>query len=104
LRLEQERKDRKKAKEKERKERLKAEGKLLSSKQKADRARAEAMIEAMKAMYGGAAPPPGEKPKPKPFTKLKKKKQSGENGNMLLASICFASLVVVILFYLFIYH
>lgn len=73
IRLEQERKERKKQKEKERKERLKAEGKLLNQKQKADKARAEAMIEAMKAMYAGQAPP--AKPKPKPFTKLKKTKK-----------------------------
>lgn len=73
IRLEQERKERKKQKEKERKERLKAEGKLLNQKQKADRARAEAMIEAMKAMYAGQGPP--AKPKPKPFTKLKKNKK-----------------------------
>ncbi|KAL1115953.1 hypothetical protein AAG570_005448 [Ranatra chinensis] len=77
LRLEQERKDRKKAKEKEKKERLKAEGKLLSSKQKVDRARVEVMIEAMKAKYANVVAPPtaGQPPaKHKPFTKLKKRK------------------------------
>lgn len=74
IRLEIERKERKKQKEKERKERLKAEGKLLNQKQKADRARAEAMIEAMKAMYAGS-PSPHPPAKPRPFTKLKKNKK-----------------------------
>lgn len=46
----------------------------MNQKQKADRAKAEAMIEAMKAMYAGQATPPA-KPKPKPFTKLKKPKK-----------------------------
>nr|XP_018899870.1 PREDICTED: eukaryotic translation initiation factor 5B [Bemisia tabaci] len=49
LRVEQERKEKKKQKEKERKERLKAEGKYLTPKQKADRARALALVEALKA-------------------------------------------------------
>lgn len=48
-RLEQERKERKKLKEKQRKERLKAGGKLLTTKQKQDKARAQAMLEAFKA-------------------------------------------------------
>ncbi|XP_066905151.1 eukaryotic translation initiation factor 5B isoform X2 [Halyomorpha halys] len=74
IRLEIERKERKKQKEKERKERLKAEGKLLNQKQKADRARAEAMIEAMKAMYAGSTTP-HPPAKPRPFTKLKKNKK-----------------------------
>uniref|UniRef100_S4RIJ5 Eukaryotic translation initiation factor 5B n=1 Tax=Petromyzon marinus TaxID=7757 RepID=S4RIJ5_PETMA len=46
-RLEAEKKERKKQKEKERKERLKQEGKLMSSKQKQDKARAEAMLKAI---------------------------------------------------------
>ncbi|XP_068628199.1 eukaryotic translation initiation factor 5B [Battus philenor] len=49
IRLEKEKKDRKKQKEKERKERLKAEGKLLTPKQKAEKARAQAMLESLKA-------------------------------------------------------
>jgi len=64
LRLEQERKERKKLKEKQRKERLKAEGKFLTTKQKQDRARAQAMIEALKAQ-GLDLPDVGEK-KPRP--------------------------------------
>ncbi|BET01747.1 translation Initiation Factor [Nesidiocoris tenuis] len=81
IRLEIERKEKKKQKEKEKKERLKAEGKLLNSKQKADRARAQALMEAMNAMRvsgeGGAALTP---PKPKPFVKLKKNKPSGASA------------------------
>ncbi|XP_073998349.1 eukaryotic translation initiation factor 5B isoform X2 [Rhodnius prolixus] len=82
LRLEQERKERRKQKEKERKERLKAEGKLLSSKQKADRARAQGLIEAMKAMRVAGGPGASKDqqmmaPKPKPFTKLKRKQFDG---------------------------
>ncbi|XP_045763921.1 eukaryotic translation initiation factor 5B [Maniola jurtina] len=49
IRLEKERKERKKQKEKERKERLKAEGKLLTPKQRAEKARAQAMLESLKA-------------------------------------------------------
>lgn len=64
LRLEQERKEKKKLKEKQRKERLKAEGKFLTTKQKQDRARAQAMIEALKAQ-GFDLPDVGEK-KPRP--------------------------------------
>lgn len=64
LRLEQERKEKKKLKEKLRKERLKAEGKFLTTKQKQDRARAQAMIEALKAQ-GFDLPEIGEK-KPRP--------------------------------------
>lgn len=74
LRLEQERKEKKKQKEKERKERLKAEGKLLTAKQKADRARAQAMIEHLKAQ-GLELPEAGER-KPRPGTRIKPKKQS----------------------------
>lgn len=81
IRLEQERKERRKQKEKEKKERLKAEGKLLSSKQKADRARAQGLIEAMKAMRVAAGGSNDQQvvapPKPKPFTKLKRKQFDG---------------------------
>ncbi|XP_022909223.2 eukaryotic translation initiation factor 5B [Onthophagus taurus] len=72
LRLEQEKKDRKKKKEKERKERLKAEGKLLTNKQKADRARAQAMIDSLKAQ-GVELPDVGER-KPRPGTRIRPKK------------------------------
>lgn len=68
LRLEQERKEKKKLKEKQRKERLKAEGKFLTTKQKQDRARAQAMIEALKAQ-GLDLPDVGEK-KPRPGSLL----------------------------------
>ncbi|VEN46493.1 unnamed protein product [Callosobruchus maculatus] len=73
LRQEQERKERKKQKEKERKERLKAEGKLLTAKQKADRARAQALIDSLKAQ-GVELPDVGEK-KPRPGTRIRPKKQ-----------------------------
>lgn len=71
-RLEQERKDKKKQKEKERKERLKAEGKFLTAKQKADRARALAMIDALKAQ-GVDVPAVGEKKSsaPRPGTRVR---------------------------------
>lgn len=49
IRLEQEKKEKKKQKEKEKKERLKAEGKFLTPKQKADRARAQLLLETFKA-------------------------------------------------------
>lgn len=72
LRLEQERKEKKKLKEKQRKERLKAEGKFLTTKQKQDRARAQAMIEALKAQ-GFDLPDVGEK-KPRPGTRIRPNK------------------------------
>ncbi|XP_024941116.1 eukaryotic translation initiation factor 5B isoform X2 [Cephus cinctus] len=72
LQLEQERKERKKLKEKQRKERLKAEGKLLTTKQKQDRARAQAMIDALKAQ-GMELPDVGEK-KPRPGTRVRPNK------------------------------
>lgn len=72
LRLEQERKERKKLKEKQRKERLKAEGKFLTTKQKQDRARAQAMLEALKAQ-GLELPDVGEK-KPRPGTRIRPNK------------------------------
>lgn len=72
VRLEQERKERKKLKEKQRKERLKAEGKFLTTKQKQDRARAQAMLEALKAQ-GLEMPDVGEK-KPRPGTRIRPNK------------------------------
>ncbi|KAH1027913.1 eukaryotic translation initiation factor 5B [Dendroctonus ponderosae] len=74
LRLEQERKERKKQKEKEKKERLKAEGKLLTAKQKADRARAQALIDSLKAQ-GVALPDVGEKKPVRLGTRIKPNKQ-----------------------------
>ncbi|XP_003399594.2 eukaryotic translation initiation factor 5B [Bombus terrestris] len=73
LRLEQERKERKKLKEKQRKERLKAEGKLLTTKQKQDRARAQAMLNALKAQ-GLDLPGVGEKKPPRPGTRVRPNK------------------------------
>ncbi|XP_059485344.1 eukaryotic translation initiation factor 5B isoform X2 [Neocloeon triangulifer] len=70
-RKELERKEKKKQKEKERKERLKAEGKLLTPKQKADRARAQAMLEAL----GVSAPAAGEK-KVRPGTRIRPNKKN----------------------------
>ncbi|XP_026476183.1 eukaryotic translation initiation factor 5B-like isoform X2 [Ctenocephalides felis] len=78
IRLEQERKEKKKKKEKERKERLKAEGKLLSAKQKADKARAQAMLESLKAR-GLEMPEVGEK-KPRLGTRIRPNK-SKQQGN-----------------------
>ncbi|XP_012264982.2 eukaryotic translation initiation factor 5B [Athalia rosae] len=72
LQLEQERKEKKKLKEKQRKERLKAEGKLLTNKQKLDRARAQAMIDALKAK-GVDLPDVGEK-KARPGTRVRPSK------------------------------
>jgi translation initiation factor 5B len=82
-RLEQERKERKKKREKERKERLKAEGKLLTPKQRADRARAQAMLEAL-----GVAPPPAGEKKFRPGTRIRpsknKQQQQQATGTILL--------------------
>lgn len=78
LRLEQERKEKKKQKEKERKERLKAEGKLLTAKQKADRARAQALIDSLKAQ-GVALPDVGER-KPRLGTRVRPNKQKKESA------------------------
>ncbi|XP_072941559.1 eukaryotic translation initiation factor 5B [Epargyreus clarus] len=69
IRLEKERKERKKQKEKERKERLKAEGKLLTPKQKAEKARAQALLESLKAQ--GIDIGSAEKKPPRPGTRIK---------------------------------
>ena len=66
LQKEQEKKEKKKLKEKQRKEKLKAEGKLLTNKQKQAQARAQIMLEALKAQ-GLEMPEAGEK-KPRPGT------------------------------------
>ncbi|XP_041770640.1 eukaryotic translation initiation factor 5B [Anopheles merus] len=78
LRLEQEKKDKKKQKEKERKERLKAEGKLLTAKQKQSRARAQAMLEALKAQGIGIPEATGER-RPKPGSRIRPKKNQDAN-------------------------
>lgn len=78
IRLEQEKKERKKQKEKERKERLKAEGKLLTPKQKADLARAQGMIESLKAQ-GATVPGAGEK-RVRPGTRVRPSKQKKEES------------------------
>uniref|UniRef100_A0A182WCS8 Tr-type G domain-containing protein n=1 Tax=Anopheles minimus TaxID=112268 RepID=A0A182WCS8_9DIPT len=78
VRLEQEKKDKKKQKEKERKERLKAEGKLLSAKQKQNRARAQAMLEALKAQ-GLAVPDSTGERRPKPGARIRPKKNQAAN-------------------------
>ncbi|XP_023309007.2 eukaryotic translation initiation factor 5B [Lucilia cuprina] len=74
IRLEAERKEKKKQKEAERKARLKAEGKLLTKKQKEDRARAQAMLEALKAQ-GLEIPDPTEKRPTRPGTRIRPKKK-----------------------------
>lgn len=76
-RLEQEKKDKKKQKEKDRKERLKAEGKLLTAKQKADKARAEAMIESLKAQ--GAAVPGAAEKRARPGTRVRPSKSKKDD-------------------------
>uniref|UniRef100_A0A182SXN7 Tr-type G domain-containing protein n=1 Tax=Anopheles maculatus TaxID=74869 RepID=A0A182SXN7_9DIPT len=78
LRLEQEKKEKKKQKEKERKERLKAEGKLLTAKQKQNRARAQAMLEALKAQGVGIPESTGER-RAKPGSRIRPKKNQDAN-------------------------
>uniref|UniRef100_T1GT41 Tr-type G domain-containing protein n=1 Tax=Megaselia scalaris TaxID=36166 RepID=T1GT41_MEGSC len=73
IRLEKERKEKKKQKEAEKKARLKAEGKLLTKKQKEDRARAQNMLEALKAQ-GLDIPDPVEK-RPRPGTRIRNNKK-----------------------------
>lgn len=81
LRLEAERKEKKKLRDAERKARLKAEGKLLTAKQKQDKARAEAMLEALRAQ-GVQLPEVGEKLPARLGTRVrpnKKKDQQQQN-------------------------
>lgn len=78
-RLEQERKDKKKQKEKERKERLKAEGKLLTAKQKTERARVQALLEARKAQ-GLDLPNVGEKKPIRPGTRVRPSKVKSQTS------------------------
>uniref|UniRef100_A0A182J6D4 Tr-type G domain-containing protein n=1 Tax=Anopheles atroparvus TaxID=41427 RepID=A0A182J6D4_ANOAO len=78
LRLELEKKEKKKQREKERKERLKAEGKLLTAKQKLDRARAQAMLEALKAQ-GVELPETAAERRTRPGTRIRPKKNQDAN-------------------------
>ncbi|CAB3360819.1 Hypothetical predicted protein [Cloeon dipterum] len=76
---EQERKEKKKQKEKERRDRLKAEGKLLTPKQKQDKARAEEMLRSR----GLVTPGPNDKKTPRPGTRIRpnKKNQQQQQEN-----------------------
>ncbi|EDW93274.1 eukaryotic translation initiation factor 5B [Drosophila yakuba] len=76
VRLEAERKEKKKQREAERKARLKAEGKLLTKKQKEDRARAQALLESLKAQ-GLEIPDPNEKRPTRPGTRIRPNKKKG---------------------------
>lgn len=73
VKLEAEKKEKKKQKEKERKDRLKAEGKLLTTKQKADKARAEAMLAALKAS-GVEVPETTAEKRSRPGTRIRPSK------------------------------
>jgi len=73
-RLEEEKRALKKQREKEKKEQLRKEGKLLTAKQKEQQARAQAMLEAMRAQ-GLNVPEAGEKKRPRPGTRIRPKKE-----------------------------
>ncbi|KAI9531636.1 Translation Initiation Factor 5B, partial [Dissostichus eleginoides] len=77
-RLDQERKDKKKLKEKERKERLKKEGKLLTKAQKDARARAEATLKLLQAQGIEVPTRDDSLPKKKPVYGDKRKKKEKE--------------------------
>ncbi|XP_052793842.1 eukaryotic translation initiation factor 5B-like [Mya arenaria] len=74
-RLDEEKKQKKKEKEKARKERLKAEGKLLSDKEKQDRARLQQML-AMREAQGLEIPQKDDMKKKRPVYDTKKKKKT----------------------------
>ncbi|KAH8296680.1 hypothetical protein KR054_009767, partial [Drosophila jambulina] len=76
VRLEAEKKEKKKQREAERKARLKAEGKLLTKKQKEDRARAQALLDSLKAQ-GLEIPDPNERRAPRPGTRIRPNKKKG---------------------------
>lgn len=78
IRLEAERKEKKKQREIDRKARLKAEGKLLTAKQKHDQIRAQAMLESLRAQ-GVELPEVGEK-RPRPGTRIRNKKKDQQTG------------------------
>lgn len=77
--METERKEKKKQREKERKERLKAEGKLLTTKQKLEQARAQAMLESLRAQ-GVELPEAGAK-KARPGTRVRPNKKNQQAAN-----------------------
>ncbi|XP_044250388.1 eukaryotic translation initiation factor 5B isoform X1 [Drosophila takahashii] len=76
VRLEAEKKEKKKQREAERKARLKAEGKLLTKKQKEDRARAQALLDSLKAQ-GLEIPDPTEKRPARLGTRIRPNKKKG---------------------------
>lgn len=76
IRLEAERKEKKKQREHERKARLKAEGKLLTAKQKLDKVRAQAMLDSLRAQ-GVDVPEVGEK-RPRPGTRIRPNKKKDQ--------------------------
>ncbi|CAO1331177.1 unnamed protein product [Diamesa tonsa] len=77
VKMEADKKEKKKQKEKERKDRLKAEGKLLTTKQKADKARAEAMLAALKAS-GVEVPETTAEKRARPGTRIRPSKSKKE--------------------------
>ncbi|XP_001352861.4 eukaryotic translation initiation factor 5B [Drosophila pseudoobscura] len=79
VRLEAEKKEKKKQREAERKARLKAEGKLLTKKQKEDRARAQALLDSLKAQ-GLEIPDPNDRRAPRPGTRIRPNKKKGPKG------------------------
>uniref|UniRef100_A0A2M4A3M2 Eukaryotic translation initiation factor 5B n=1 Tax=Anopheles triannulatus TaxID=58253 RepID=A0A2M4A3M2_9DIPT len=85
LRIEQERKEQKKQREKERRDRLKAEGRLLTAKQKQDRARAQAMLEALKAQ-GVEIPEATTEKRVRPGTRIRPKKNQEKESESKEAS------------------
>lgn len=74
LRIDTERKEKKKQRELERRARLKAEGKLLTTKQKQDKARAQAMLDSLRAQ-GIELPEVGEKRAVRPGTRVRPNKK-----------------------------
>ncbi|XP_064541267.1 eukaryotic translation initiation factor 5B [Drosophila montana] len=80
VRIEAERKEKKKQKEAERKARLKAEGKLLTKKQKEDRARAQALLDSLKAQ-GLEIPDPNDRRGTRPGTRIRPNKKKGPKGD-----------------------
>lgn len=79
--MEAERKEKKKQREKERKDRLKAEGKLLTTKQKLEQARAQAMLESLRAQ-GVELPEAGAK-KVRPGTRVRPNKKNQQAANQM---------------------
>lgn len=79
--MEAERKEKKKQRDKERKDRLKAEGKLLTTKQKLEQARAQAMLESLRAQ-GVELPEAGAK-KVRPGTRVRPNKKNQQAPNQM---------------------